>query len=68
MIVRTAVGVLARLTQGLTTMSSSQLRTTKLPGPKAIEGSLAIVGVVSSVHKMAHVVFSVQASLSVTCR
>ncbi len=35
----------ARLTQGPTMMSSSQLWTTKPPGPNAMLGSLAMVGV-----------------------
>src|SRR5262245_38761025 len=41
-----AVGVLAKVTQGLTMMSSSQFLTTKPPGPKAMLGSRARVGVV----------------------
>src|SRR5512145_1531011 len=62
-----AVGVVAKLTHGLSTMSSSQLRMTKPPGPKDMLGVLNNVGVVWSVNNHAHVMFSVHRSLSVMC-
>ena len=60
-----ALGVLAKLAQGLTMMSSSQLWMTAEPGPKAMFGKVAILS--GSVHSQAQVVFSWHLSLSVMC-
>src|SRR5262245_38942248 len=54
--VPTAEGVEARLTQGLTKMSSSQLWTTAWPGPNAMSGKNATRN--GSVFNQAQVVFS----------
>ena len=43
MMVPVAGGGLAKLTQGLTTMSSSQFRTTNPPGANDIDASLAML-------------------------